>query len=441
MEKLQVTRDLSRNPLFDTMFALQNTENKELALEGLHLKPYPSEYTVAKFDLILDVTEGNDGLACSLEYATSLYKRETIERVAKHYEQLLEAIVSSPEATIAVLGMLTAQEENQLHRVFNHTAAAYPAGATIHQLIEEQAERTPDHAAVVFEGKQLSYRELNERANRLARTLRAEGVQADEPVGIMLERSLEMIVGILAILKAGGAYVPIDSEYPEERIRYMLEDCGAKLMLVQSRLRDRVAFAGKYVIVDDEQAYSEDGSNLEPASRAKSSGLCHLYVRYNGQTQRGYAGASWFVSLKLMFADRLGITEQDRIVQFASLSFDASCWEMFKASILARPCTSRRPRRFSTLDLFESYMNEHAITAAILPPTYALYLNPDHIPSLTKLVTGGSAVSAEFVQQWKDKVHYFNAYGPTEASIVTTLWDADEQAAGAQSHSDRAPAG
>ncbi|WP_338552863.1 non-ribosomal peptide synthase/polyketide synthase [Paenibacillus sp. KS-LC4] len=424
VEKLQVTRDLSRNPLFDTMFALQNTENKELALEGLHLKPYPSEYTVAKFDLILDVTEGNDGLACSLEYATSLYKRETIERVAKHYEQLLEAIVSSPEATIAMLGMLTAQEENQLHRVFNKTAAAYPAGATIHQLIEEQAERTPDHAAVVFEGNQLSYRELNERANRLARTLRAEGVQADEPVGIMLERSLEMIVGILAVLKAGGAYVPIDAEYPEERIRYMLEDCGAKLMLVQSRLRDRVAFAGKYVIVDDEQSYGEDSSNLEPVV-----GPNHLaYVIYTSGTTGKPKGVMvehhGLCSLKLMFKNTLGITDRDRVVQFASLSFDAACWEIYKALFFG--ATLYIPTAATILDyqLFEAYMNENGITAAILPPTYVTYLNPEHMPSFKKLITGGSAVSVELVNQWKDKVMYFNAYGPTEASIVTSIWAA-----------------
>ncbi|WP_270168683.1 non-ribosomal peptide synthetase [Paenibacillus sp. SYP-B4298] len=424
VEKLEVTRDLSRNPLFDTMFALQNTENKELALEGLQLKPYPSEYTVAKFDLILDITEGIDDLGCSIEYATSLYRQETMERMAKHYEQLLGAIVSSPQATLATLGMLTAQEEEQLHHVFNDTVADYPSGATIHQLIEEQAERTPEHAAVVFEGSQLSYRELNERANQLARTLRAEGVQVDEPVGLMLERSLEMIVGILAVLKAGGAYVPIDPEYPEERIRYMLEDSGAKLLLVQSRLRDRVAFEGKLITVDDEQAYAEDRSNLEPVV-----GPNHLaYVIYTSGTTGKPKGVMvehhGLCSLKLMFAGTLGITDQDRVVQFASLSFDAACWEIYKALFFG--ATLYIPTAATILDvpLFESYMNEHGITAAILPPTYATYLKPEHMPRFKKLITGGSAVSVELVKQWKDKVAYFNAYGPTEASIVTSMWTA-----------------
>ncbi|UUZ97670.1 AMP-binding protein [Paenibacillus sp. P25] len=140
--------------------------------------------------------------------------------------------------------MLTSEELEQQHHVFNNTAADYPAEATIHQLIEEQVQRTPNHPAVVFEGKRLSYRELNERANRLARTLRAMGVQTDEPVGIMLERSLEMVVGILAVLKAGGAYVPIDPEYPQERIRYILDDSGARLALVAESFAGTRCFYG-----------------------------------------------------------------------------------------------------------------------------------------------------------------------------------------------------
>ena len=177
-----------------------------------------------------------------------------------------------------------------------------------------------------------------------------------------------------------------------------------------------------------EQAYSDDGSNLEAASGPHDL----AYVIYTSGTTGKPKGVMLehrgLVSLKLMFADRLGITEHDRIVQFASLSFDASCWEVFKALYFGAALYIPTAETILDTRLFESYMNEHAITAAILPPTYSAHLNPDRLPSLTKLVTGGSAVSAEFVQQWKAKVHYFNAYGPTEASIVTTLWDADENA-------------
>ncbi|NEW09308.1 amino acid adenylation domain-containing protein, partial [Paenibacillus sp. SYP-B3998] len=424
VENLHVVRDLSRNPIFDTVFALQNTENEEFHVEGLALKPFPREHTVAKFDLSLEATEGTEGLACSFEYATSLYKQETVERMALHYEQLLTAIADAPEATLAALVILTADEKEQIQHTFNDTAAEYSSDKTIHQLIEEQVERTPDAVAVVFEDKQLTYRELNERANGLARTLRAEGLQVDEPVGIMIPRSLEMIVSILAVLKAGGAYVPIDPEYPEERIRYMLEDSGAKLLLLQHHLQDQPSFAGKIVALDDERVYGEDGSNLESVA-----GPNHLaYVIYTSGTTGLPKGVMLehrgLCSLKLMFAETLQISDQDRIVQFASLSFDASCWEIFKALFFG--ATLYIPTAATILDyhLFETFMNDNRITAAILPPTYATYLNPNNMPSFKKLITGGSASSVEFVEQWKDSVMYFNAYGPTEASIVTSIWTA-----------------
>ncbi|PUA36864.1 non-ribosomal peptide synthetase, partial [Paenibacillus elgii] len=422
VEKLQVPRDLSRNPIFDAMFVLQNTENEELQLDGLKLAPYPSGNTIARFDLTLDVTETGSGLECNLEYATSLYARETIERMAKHLEQLLTGIAEAAEAPIAGLAMLTVAEQTQLHHVFNATAADYEADKTIHQLFEEQAERTPDHPAVVFEGQQLTYRELNERANRLARTLQALGVQTDQPVGLMLERSLEMVVGMFAVLKAGGAYVPIDPEYPEDRISYMLEDSGAQVLLAQRRLQERVSFAGTVVTVDDEQAYAGDGSNLESAVGPNDL----AYIIYTSGTTGKPKGVMvehhGLCSLKQMFANTLQINAQDRVVQFASLSFDASCWEVFQTLFFG--ATLYIPTKETILDYqwFERYMSDNGITTATLPPTYAVYLNPDHMPGFKRLIAAGSASSLELLQQWKDKVKYFNAYGPTEDSICTTIW-------------------
>ncbi|MFB0847524.1 amino acid adenylation domain-containing protein [Paenibacillus oleatilyticus] len=426
VEKLQVNRDLSRNPIFDAMFVLQHTENEEIQMEGLHLTPYPYQNEIARFDLTLDVSESSDGLECRLEYATALYRRETIERMAKHFEQLLVEITTAPEAPLASLNMLSSGEMELLHRVFNGTEAEYASKQTIHGLFEEQVERTPDHVAVVFEGRQLTYRELNDRANRLARTLRAEGVQAEQPVGLMLRRSIEMVVGLFAVLKAGGAYVPIDPEYPEERIRYMLEDSGAQLLLTQRRLKEQVPFAGKVIVLDDEEAYSGEGSNL-----ASVTGPDHVaYVIYTSGTTGKPKGVMvehrGLCSLKLLFADTLQITNEDRIMQFASLSFDASCWEIFQALFLGAALYIPSAETIQDHRLFESYVSDHGITTATLPPTYATYLNPDHIPSLRRLVTAGSAASMELIQQWKDKVKYFNAYGPTEDSICTSIWTANE---------------
>ncbi|BFH13822.1 hypothetical protein J6TS7_53130 [Paenibacillus dendritiformis] len=424
VSKLDVSRDVSRNPLFDTMFVLQNTEQSEVSLEGLTCKLYPNEHNVAKFDLTFSLTEGAEGIAGSIEYACSLYKEETIERMAAHFQQVLDIILSDPQRKLSSIEIISPEEKAQILETFNDTAADYPRGKTIHQLVEEQAERTPDRTAVVYEGSQLTYRELNTKANRLARTLRAEGVRPDQPVGLLAERSLEMIVGMLAILKAGGAYVPIDPEYPEERIGYMLEDSGAKLLLTQSHLQKGRSFDGKRLMLDDERMYSEAGSNLEPGAGPDQL----AYVIYTSGTTGKPKGVMvehrGLCNLKPLFEDTLHIGEEDNVVQFASLSFDASCWEIFKA--LFTGATLYIPAKETILDprLFEDYMSRHHITAAILPPAYAASLTPANLLGLKTLITGGSASSVDLVQQWQDRVLYVNAYGPTEDSIVTTIWPA-----------------
>nr|WP_276540155.1 non-ribosomal peptide synthetase [Paenibacillus dendritiformis] len=422
--KLDVSRDVSRNPLFDTMFVLQNIEQGEVNIEGLTCKLYPNEHHIAKFDLTFSLTEGAEGIAGSIEYACSLYKEETIERMAGHFQQVIDAIARDPHRKLSSIEIIGPEERAQILETFNDTWADYPGGKTIHQLVEEQAERTPDRAAVVYEGSQLTYRDLNTKANRLARTLRAEGVRPDQPVGLLAERSLEMIVGLLAILKAGGAYVPIDPEYPEERIGYMLEDSGAQLLLTQSHLQKGGSFDGKRLMLDDERMYSAEGANLKPMA-----GPDHLaYVIYTSGTTGKPKGVMvehrGLCNLKPLFEDMLHIGEEDHVVQFASLSFDASCWEIFKA--LFTGATLYIPAKETILDprLFEDYMSRHRITAALLPPAYAASLTPGNLPGLKTLITGGSASSVDLVQQWQDRVLYMNAYGPTEDSIVTTIWPA-----------------
>ncbi|WP_340028287.1 amino acid adenylation domain-containing protein [Paenibacillus sp. FSL H7-0940] len=394
------------------------------SLKELHLDEIGQNVVT---DCSFEFSLANGTIHLALSYNEHLYDSEFMNRVVGHLNRLLSVGLHELELDIVRADMLSEDEKFKLIQSFNDTEKDYPRDRTIHQLVEEQAKRVPEATAVVFEGQRLSYAELNERANQLARTLRSVGVLPNQLVGLMVRRSLETVIGILAVLKAGGAYVPIDPEYPEERIRYILENSNAQLLLTQRELLQQVPFEGTVLALDDKQAYSDDGSNLEAASGPHDL----AYVIYTSGTTGKPKGVMLehrgLVSLKLMFADRLGITEHDRIVQFASLSFDASCWEVFKALYFGAALYIPTAETILDTRLFESYMNEHAITAAILPPTYSAHLNPDRLPSLTKLVTGGSAVSAEFVQQWKAKVHYFNAYGPTEASIVTTLWDADEQ--------------
>ncbi|MFB6367712.1 amino acid adenylation domain-containing protein, partial [Paenibacillus elgii] len=377
------------------------------------------------YDCLFQFGLDNDSIHYRLIYNEHLYSAEFMNRAVNHLDHLFSSLLSRPELELWKADMLTESEKQQLH-AFNDTDADYEREKTIHRLFEEQVERTPDHVAVVFGNERLTYRELNERANRLARTLRAEGVVKDKFVGIMSERSLEMVVGIFGTLKAGGAYLPIDPEYPEERISYLLEDSGAQLLLTQRRLQEKVPFAGKVIALDDEEAYGEDGSNLEPVTGPNDL----AYVIYTSGTTGKPKGVMvehhGLSSLKMMFKETLQMTGQDRVIQFASLSFDASCWEMFQTLFFGAALYIPTAETILDQHLFESFMNDHGITTATLPPTYAAYLTPERMPSLKRLISAGSAASLELIQQWKDKVKYFNAYGPTEDSICTSIWTASK---------------
>ncbi|MDP1513428.1 amino acid adenylation domain-containing protein, partial [Paenibacillus ottowii] len=259
VEKLNVARDTSRNALFDTMFELKTLEQQEFELEGLTLSSYPLDNHTAKFDLSLEAVEQPEGMLCSLEYSTALYKPETMMRLAQHFAEIVRTIADHPQQPLAALNMVTAEEKEQLIHGFGEVGvrdvAAGEAGALFHALVEEQAQLVPDHVAVVYEKQQLTYRELNERANQLARRLRNEGIGRESIVGIWSERSVDMLVGVLAVWKAGGAYVPLDADYPSERIRFMLEDSGATVLLTQTGLQE-----GAQALLNESQRALGDGN-------------------------------------------------------------------------------------------------------------------------------------------------------------------------------------
>ena len=236
VEELQPERDLSRNPLFQVMFVLQNTPRPFPQPAGLSIERVDVLTATSPFDLSLYLRERDGKLIGFFEYNTDLFESSTIERMIGHFKTLLEGIVADPEQPISTLPLLTEAERHQLLVEWNDTAADYPKDSCIHELFEAQVERTPDAIAVQFEGKQLTYRELNSRANQLAHYLQGLGVGPEKFVGICVERSLEMVIGLLGILKAGGAYVPLDPAYPSERLAFMLEDSQVSVLLTQESL-------------------------------------------------------------------------------------------------------------------------------------------------------------------------------------------------------------
>ncbi|WP_211234359.1 non-ribosomal peptide synthase/polyketide synthase, partial [Paenibacillus taiwanensis] len=435
VNKLQVPRDMSRNPLFDTMFSLQNAAGgKDFVLQGLQLKPYPSEHNISKFDLSLDVVEGADGFTCSMEYATALYKRDTIVRMTNHFVQLLAAIVNEPAAPIAALGMLTIEEQAQIRFIFNEESPDIPQGKVVHQLFEEQVERTPDHIAVIHEDGQLTYRELNERSNRLARTLRGNGVEPEQLVGILADRSLEMIVGIIAILKAGGAYVPIDPKYPEDRIRYMLEDSNARVLVTQRHLQERVMFDGVWVILDDDSSYDIDASNLESSNTPE-----HLaYIIYTSGTtgkpkgvmiehkQLTVLARAWEREYRLRDANI-------RWMQWASFSFDVFSGDLIRALLHGGElilCPEQA--RANPAEIYQ-LINKHGIhmfdstPSLVIPLMEYVYENKLDISSLKLVAVGSDYCPTEEFQKLIDRfgsqMRIINSYGITETCIDASYYE------------------
>lgn len=267
VEKLSIKRDLSRNPLFDTMFVLQNKEASEFKMNGLRFMPYDNEFRASKFDLTLNAQETQNNIVFGLKYATRLFKKETIEKLGVHFINVLEEITAYPEKMLSEINILSQDEKQQILNSFNDTKAEYPRDKTLHELFQDQVERTPDNVAVVFEDKQLTYRQLNEKANQLARALRSNGVKQNSIVGIMVERSVDMQVGILGILKAGGVYLPISTKLPELRIKKLLEDSNATMLLTQSHLADKAEFYGNILLLDSPEIYIGSAENLDKINK------------------------------------------------------------------------------------------------------------------------------------------------------------------------------
>ncbi|HYR26500.1 MAG TPA: condensation domain-containing protein, partial [Aquabacterium sp.] len=332
VEELNPERDMSRNPLFQVMFALQNTPEGDLHLAGLHSERLPLHNGTAKFDLSLSLTESRGILQGILEYSTELFDASRIRRLVRHYRNLLEGIVQAPDTPVWQLPLIGAAERRQLLHDWNDTAVSYPADQLLQQRFEAQARRTPAHPAVQFRQHSLSYAQLNRQANRLAHHLRHLGIGADSLVGLCVERSLDMVVGMLAILKAGGAYVPLDPDYPQERLDFMLRDTGATVVLTQSGLRERLpGGAARLLCLDADRAQWGDRPDSDPAAVASPDSLA--YVIYTsgstGQpkgvmvTQQGVCNhMDWM-------ADVFAFSPGDAVLQKTTISSDASVWEFY----------------------------------------------------------------------------------------------------------------
>ncbi|HEU0055422.1 MAG TPA: amino acid adenylation domain-containing protein, partial [Longimicrobium sp.] len=429
VERVDPVRSLSHTPLFQVMFAWQNAPSGSLELPGLALGRVEAaeDRGTAKQDVGLTLGEAGGRIVGSVTYATALFDHDTVERWVGYLRRVLEEMVADEHRRVARLPMLPSAERARVLEAWNRTEAEYAGESCAHELFERQAARAPDALALGCGSLRLGYAELNARANRLAHHLRSLGVGPDARVAISLERGPEMVVALLAVLKAGGAYVPLDPDYPAERLRWMLEDSAPSLLLTRGALTARFAEAGVPLLdLADDAAWA--GAPATNPERGELRPAHPAYVIYtSGSTGRPKGAMIQHRNVCGMVAAQeriLPLEPGSRVLQFASFSFDGSVYEVFLA--LARGASLHLPEHPGPLagdDLVRT-VAEAGITHAIIPPAVLAALPDDErLPSIHTLIVSGDAPPVDLMARWSEGRRLINGYGPTEATVCTTLHD------------------
>ncbi|MEE4461037.1 amino acid adenylation domain-containing protein, partial [Azotobacter chroococcum] len=429
---LQPERSLSHSPLFQVLFNHLREDWRALRqLPGLVPQPEEAGERAAQFELALDIRERSDGqVRASFEYAAELFEPETIERLAGHYLTVLRALAERPEQALGGLELLDASERGRL-RQWGEDPQHYPDAEPVHRLFERQVRERPDAVALLFGETQLSYAELNRRANRLAHRLIGMGVAPETKVGIAVERSVEMVVGLLAILKAGGAYVPLDPDYPDERLAWMVEDSGIGLLLTQSHLGERIPGSRALGVLELDRLDLDGEPEHDPQVALHGDNL--VYVIYtSGSTGRPKGAANRHRSLcnRLVWGQQQQpLGHDDTVLQKTPFSFDISFWEFFwpltvgARLALAGPGEHRDPERLVRL------VQQHRITTIHFVPSmlqaFVAHDGSRACQGLKRIICSGEALPADLQARLfaaLPQVELRNLYGPTEAAIEVTWW-------------------
>ncbi|MFI6340987.1 amino acid adenylation domain-containing protein [Streptomyces sp. NPDC050535] len=449
VEEIAPERNLSRTPLIQALFILQTAADDLWELQGLEPEIIRLPASAVTLDLTMSVRERDDHFVVRTEYSTDLFDRVTVERMMGHFSVLLSSVVARPGARVGEVDVLSGRERRQLLVDFNDSGVDFPAGVVVHRLVEEQARLRPDAVAVVSGEERVSYRELNERANRLAHVLRGRGVGPDVLVGVCLERGVALVVALLGVLKAGGAYVPLDPEYPAERLAFMLRDTAAPVVVSQSGLRDRLPTEGCAVVCLDEVA-EELGRQpvTDPESGVSGDDLAYvIYTSGSTGTPKGVA-----IEHRNLISRLTGTEEEFRFgpndvwTLFHSIAFDFSVWEIWGALAYGGRLlvvdweTSRNPVAFARL------LVEQRVTVLNQTPSAFALLQREVGPetaatlSLRLVIFGGEALHPARLQPWWDAwgtsgPRLVNMYGITETTVHVTVRDItlDDTRAGAVS--------
>jgi amino acid adenylation domain-containing protein len=418
VEVLQPERSLGHSPLFQVAFGLQTLPPPQLALPGLGVSALEAESRTAKLDLRLAMVATGDSLEGIFEYATDLFDATRIARMADHLCALLEAMVADPARPLSGLEMLAEAERHQLLREWNDTAGdpVWQGGA--HERFARQAERTPDHLAVVFEAERLTYGELERRANLLTGFLRQRNLRPESLVGICLERSVDMIVAVLAVLKAGAAYLPLDPANPPDRLSYMLEDARVSLLLTRPGLEERLPSSSAERLLLEEGWETRLGpADGLPGARVEPDRLAYV-IYTSGST--GRPKGVWLTHAGLCNHVDAAVQPGERVLQFSFLNFDASVSEIFMTLLHGATLVLARQESMLPGPALTALLREQAIDMLTIPPSALAVLPEEPLPGLRILIVAGEACGVELAERWGRGRWLFNAYGPTEAAICAT---------------------
>jgi amino acid adenylation domain-containing protein len=443
VEELNPERTLSHPPLFQVMMALQPASRTPLRLTGLSVTPLAVTAEIARYELALCFASEGEQASASLQYKTDLFQPRTIRRLLAHMEVLLRGIVEDPNRRLSQLPLMAPGERQQVLVAWNQTAVEYPDGVTVTRLFEEQAERTPDAVAVELQGRSLTYSELNQRSNRLARYLRRVGVGAGALVGVSVQRSLDMVPALLGVLKAGGAYVPLDPAYPAERLGHMIRDSGAAVVLADRKAAASLPkTSARLLLLDDlwKQIAAESGETA-PADMTSQNLAYVIYTSGSTGTPKGVEIEHRALANYTQYAgDLFALRAEDRVLQFASLSFDVAAEEIFATLARGATLVLRTDEMIASVEDFLAACREQRVTVLDLPTSYwhelaaVAFAEGLRLPEPLRLVIlGGEKALPERLAQWREiagagRVRLLNGYGPSEATIAATFWEVDEQA-------------
>jgi amino acid adenylation domain-containing protein len=438
VEAVQPERSLSHTPLFQVMLVLNNfsgLRSQKLQMGDVQISGYDLPRETARFDLTFEISENRDTLSGSVEYNTDLYNRETVAQIVAHWQRLLAAMTADVTQKAFHVPLIS-DEELQQRTAEWRTGEKFPVReVAAHHLFEEYALTQPEAIALMLNGQQLTYATLNQQADLLANYLIKSGVEMEEIVGVMMGRSFEMITGILGTMKAGAAYLPLDPNYPAERLRYMIEDSGLRVLLTQQHLKARItellpASSLVKVIALDAEAAPDAEAALdagEPADHSSRIVTLHnlAYVIYtSGSTGRPKGTLLEHRGLVNLIAEQkraFAIAPGTRVMQFAALSFDASVWEIFMTLGNGATLVLGDVEELVTSGQLAQWLRREGINIVTLPPTVLRLMEAENLPDLRIVISAGEACEPELVHKWATGRSFFNAYGPTETTVCASM--------------------